>query len=78
MSLTLQLRCRCAVPVRPSKLDPFADKLSAWLRVESKKSRKQKRIAKQLYVDLVELGYDGSYNRDPRLSPDAYSTTSIT
>ena len=51
------------VPVRPSKLDPFADKLSAWLRVESKKSRKQKRTAKQLYVDLVELGYDGSYNR---------------
>lgn len=26
------------VPVRPSKLDPFAEKLTAWLRVESKKS----------------------------------------
>ena len=51
------------VPLRPSKLDPFADKLTAWLRVESKKSRKQKRTAKQLYGDLVKLGYDGSYNR---------------
>lgn len=51
------------VPLRPSKLDPFADKLTAWPRVELKKSRKQKRTAKQLYVDLVTLGYDGSYNR---------------
>ncbi|EJL31302.1 hypothetical protein PMI02_01746 [Novosphingobium sp. AP12] len=51
------------VPVRPSKLAPFAEKLTAWLRVESKKSHKQKRIFKQLYVDLVKLGYDGSYNR---------------
>ncbi len=51
------------VPVRPSKLDPFAEKLTAWLRVESKKPRKQKRTAKQLYADLVKLGYDGSYNR---------------
>jgi len=51
------------VPVRPSKLDPSAEKLTAWLRVESKKSRKQKRTAKQLYADLVKLGYEGSYNR---------------
>ena len=43
------------VPARPSKLDPFADKLTAWLRVESKKSRKQKRTAKQLHGDLVKL-----------------------
>ncbi|WP_031342025.1 IS21 family transposase, partial [Novosphingobium lindaniclasticum] len=51
------------VPIRPSKLDPYAEKLTAWLRVESKKSRKQRRTAKQLHADLVELGYDGSYNR---------------
>jgi len=51
------------VAARPSKLDPFADKLTAWLRVESKKSRKQKRTAKQLHGDLVKLGYDGSYGR---------------
>ena len=51
------------VPDRPSKLDPFSEKLTGWLRVESGKSRKQKRTAKQLYADLVVLGYDGSYGR---------------
>jgi transcriptional regulator with XRE-family HTH domain len=43
------------VPIRPSKLDPFAEKLTAWLRVESKKSRKQRRTAKQLHADLLKL-----------------------
>jgi transposase len=28
------------VPDRPSKLDPFADKLSGWLRIEAGKPRK--------------------------------------
>lgn len=48
---------------RPSKLDPYADKLSAMLRVETGKSRKQKRTIKQLHADLQGLGYEGSYNR---------------
>jgi transposase len=48
---------------RPSRLDPFADKLSHMLRQEAAKSRKQKRTVKQLHADLVALGYDGSYNR---------------
>ncbi|KAH1680456.1 hypothetical protein KXX23_008564, partial [Aspergillus fumigatus] len=51
------------VPARPSKLAPFAEKLTGWLRVEAGKSRKQKRTAKQIYADLVVLGYDGSYCR---------------
>ena len=51
------------VPERPSKLDPFADRLSAWLKTEAKKPRKQKRTMKQLHADLVSLGYEGSYNR---------------
>lgn len=51
------------VPDRPSKLDPFVEKLTGWQRVEAGKSRKQKRTAKQLYVDLVALGFDGSYPR---------------
>ncbi len=51
------------VPERPSKLDPFAEKLSVWLRIEASKSRKQRRTAKQMHADLVALGYDGSYNR---------------
>ena len=51
------------VPARPSKLDPFAEKLSGWLRIEAGKSRKQKRTAKQMHADLVALGYGGSYGR---------------
>ncbi|RYE60732.1 MAG: IS21 family transposase, partial [Oxalobacteraceae bacterium] len=51
------------VPDRPSKLDPFADRLSALLKTEANKPRKQKRTLKQLHADLVSLGYKGSYNR---------------
>jgi transposase len=51
------------VPDRPSRLDPYADKLLAWLKREAGRSRKQKRTIKQLHVDLVSLGYDGSYGR---------------
>ena len=54
---------RFKVPDRPSKLDPFAEKLSGWLRTEGAKSRKQRRTAKQMHADLVVLGYDGSYGR---------------
>ena len=50
------------IPDRPSKLAPYADKLSQMLRQEAGKSRKQKRTTKQLHTDLA-LGYDGSYNR---------------
>ena len=51
------------VPVRPSKLDAFAQKLSDWLRVEAGKSRKHRRTAKRMHADLVVLGYEGSYER---------------
>ena len=51
------------VPDRPSNLDPFAEKPAAWLRVEAGKSRKQRRTPKQIYTDLVSLGYVGSYGR---------------
>lgn len=50
-------------PVRPSKLDPFAEKLSGWLAMEQRKSRKERRTAKQMHADLVQLGFDGSYER---------------
>lgn len=48
---------------RPSKLDPFAEKLSGWLVTELRKSRKERRTAKQMHADLVKLGFDGSYER---------------
>ena len=50
-------------PARPSKLDPFADKLAGWLKTEAGKSRKQRRTLKQLHADLVVLGFTGSYGR---------------
>ena len=52
-----------AVPERPSKLDPFADKLSGWLKTEAGRSRKQRRTLKQRHADLVSLGFTGSYGR---------------
>ncbi len=51
------------VPERPSKLDPFADKLAGWLKSEAGKSRKQRRTLKQIHADLVALGFTGSYGR---------------
>jgi transposase len=50
-------------PTRPSKLDPFAENLSGWLITEQRKSRKDRRTAKQMHADLVKLGFDGSYER---------------
>ena len=52
-----------ATPDRPSKLDPYAGKLAAWLKTEAGKSRKQRRNLKQLHADLAALGFPGSYGR---------------
>lgn len=52
-----------STPDRPSKIDPFADKLAAWLKTEAARSRKQRRTLKQLHTDLVALGFTGSYGR---------------
>ncbi|WP_411910027.1 helix-turn-helix domain-containing protein [Herbaspirillum frisingense] len=53
-----------AYPARcsPSSLDDFTARLSAWLS-EAVKSRKQRRTLKQMFLDLRELGYEGSYDR---------------
>jgi hypothetical protein len=51
------------VPDRPSKLDAYAERLSAWLRTEADGPRKQERTIKQLHADLMSLGYEGSYGR---------------
>jgi transposase len=51
------------VPDRPSKLAPFVERLTAWLRREMGRPRKQRRTIKQLHADLVSLGFDGSYGR---------------
>ena len=46
-----------------SQLDPYREQLIRWLTTEANKHRKQRRCAKQLYRDLVSLGYCGSYDR---------------
>lgn len=46
-----------------SSLDEFAPRLSAWLSSEAVKSRKQRQTLKQMFLDLRELGYEGSYDR---------------
>ena len=47
----------------PSKLDAYEPTLVSWLHREARRSRKQRRSMKQLYFDLVSLGYTGSYDR---------------
>jgi len=47
----------------PSKLDDYEETLTNWLFRESRRHRKQRRTVKQLYRDLVGLGYTGSYDR---------------
>jgi transposase len=47
----------------PSKLGDYAETLTNWLFRESRRHRKQRRTAKQLYRDLLVLGYTGSYDR---------------
>lgn len=47
----------------PSKLDDYEETLTSWLFRESRRHRKQRRTARQLYRDLLGLGYTGSYDR---------------
>jgi len=49
--------------VSPSKLDAFQETLSSWLVREATQGRKRRRTLKQLYGELVVLGYRGSYDR---------------
>ncbi len=41
---------RYAKRVSPSKLDPYAEKLSIWLQMEVTKSRKQRRNLRQIHT----------------------------
>jgi transcriptional regulator with XRE-family HTH domain len=44
-------------PKRPSKLDPFAEKLSGWLITEQRKSRKDRRTATQIWCSLALMDH---------------------
>jgi transposase len=47
----------------PSKLDEYAKTLTSWLHRESQRRRKQRLSVKQLFYNLIQLGYTGSYDR---------------
>jgi transposase len=47
----------------PSKLDDYEHTLTSWLFRETKRHRKYRRCVKQLFRDLVDLGFTGSYDR---------------
>jgi transposase len=44
-------------------IDKYAFQLSALLKTDAAKSRKQWRTLKQIHEDLEELGFEGSYDR---------------
>ncbi|RFP14295.1 hypothetical protein D0T25_28030 [Duganella sp. BJB488] len=44
-------------------IDKYAFQLSALLKTEAAKSRKQRRTLKQIHEDLKELGFEGCYDR---------------
>jgi len=46
-----------------SKLDEYTNTLTSWLHRESRRKRKQRLSVKQLFYNLVQLGYTGSYDR---------------
>jgi transposase len=50
-------------PKAPSKLDDYANTLTSWLHREARRKRKQRLSVKQLFYNLVPLGYTGSYDR---------------
>lgn len=47
----------------PSNLDDYEETLTNWLFRETRRHRKQRKTVKQLYRDLMTLGYSGSYDR---------------
>ena len=48
---------------KESKLDEYAQTLTSWLHREANRPRKLRRSVKQLFFNLIPLGYAGSYDR---------------
>jgi transposase len=46
-----------------SAIDKYSIQLSAMLKTEAARSRKQRRTLKQIHEDLKEMGFEGSYDR---------------
>ena len=50
-------------PPRASKLDPYADRLSAWLLAQTRKPRKERRSVKKMYEDLERFRFILAHSR---------------
>lgn len=48
---------------RALKIDPFRERLEAWLRTDSHRPKRDRRTAKMLFVQLQAEGFDGAYGR---------------
>jgi len=46
-----------------SKIKEFEELLISWLKREARRRRKARKTVKNLYEDLLPLGYSGSYDR---------------
>ncbi|MFP3741323.1 IS21 family transposase, partial [Burkholderia sp. SIMBA_019] len=46
-----------------SVVDPWSEQLRLWLVADTRRTRRERRSAKQMYEDLRAAGYDGSYDR---------------
>ena len=53
-------------PKRPSKLDPYADRLSAWLLIQTRKSRKERRTVRQWLSFIDPKGIRNLNISDPK------------
>ena len=49
--------------VNDSVIDPWSEQLRLWLVADTKRPRRERRSATQMYEDLRASGYDGSYDR---------------
>ena len=58
---------RFATPERPSKIDPFAEKLAGWLKTEAGKSRKQRTVQPVVAPSAAERTRREYLARTPRV-----------
>ena len=47
----------------PSKLDAYKETLTGWLKADRHRNKRERRTARQMYVELRRLGYGGGYGR---------------
>jgi hypothetical protein len=49
--------------VSPSKFDAYKETLTEWLKADRHRSKRERRTARQMHMQLHRLGYSGGYGR---------------